>query len=222
MRSGIGKSTICLGLLGALIRKGIDARDLAYIKPVTQCVDKQNVAIFCENNGISCCPIGPVIFETGFTQAFISGMKGPSASILEGAVTEVKNIGVKKKFVLIDGVGYPSVGSVAGIPSEAIIKSVNATTLIVAEGGVGNAVDSINFIEGYYKSKGINPKHAIINNVDAHEAKDIASSITKYFSHTSSSIGVLGFVPPIKTNIGESFEEYINIFSNEVDFELLM
>ena len=35
-KSGCGKTSVCLGLLGALLRAGVPASELGYIKPATQ------------------------------------------------------------------------------------------------------------------------------------------------------------------------------------------
>ena len=46
-KSQVGKSTVCLGLLGSLLKAGYPASKLAYIKPATQCEEEQLVAKFC-------------------------------------------------------------------------------------------------------------------------------------------------------------------------------
>ncbi|CAN0581763.1 unnamed protein product, partial [Laminaria digitata] len=58
----VGKSSTCLGLLGSLLRQGLSAGDIAYIKPATQCERPQLVTEWCETNGVACRGIGPVVF----------------------------------------------------------------------------------------------------------------------------------------------------------------
>lgn len=59
----VGKSSTCLGLLGALLRReDLRSSDLAYIKPATQCEKPQLVTDWCEANGVACRGIGPVVF----------------------------------------------------------------------------------------------------------------------------------------------------------------
>ncbi len=49
-RSQVGKSSICLGLLGALLNSGkYKPTDLAYIKPATQCEQTQLVEEYCKH-----------------------------------------------------------------------------------------------------------------------------------------------------------------------------
>ena len=45
-----GKTSVCLGLLGALLRAGFRASELAYIKPATQCEEEQLIWRFCAAN----------------------------------------------------------------------------------------------------------------------------------------------------------------------------
>lgn len=58
----VGKSSTCLGLLGALLKHGLSSSELAYIKPATQCEKPQLVTEWCEKRGVACRGIGPVVF----------------------------------------------------------------------------------------------------------------------------------------------------------------
>lgn len=62
-RSTAGKTSLCLAILKTLIsRYGVSASLLSYIKPVTQCEAEQPLTRFCSKAGVSCVPIGPVVF----------------------------------------------------------------------------------------------------------------------------------------------------------------
>jgi len=56
----------------------------------------------------------------------------------------VEKIGNGKKIVLIDGVGYPSVGSICNLSNASIAKALSAPVLLIGKSGVGDAVDSYN------------------------------------------------------------------------------
>jgi len=60
-RSSVGKSSMCLGILGNLLRLGYDPSSLAYIKPATQSESTQLIQLFCEKHNVHCVPIGPVV-----------------------------------------------------------------------------------------------------------------------------------------------------------------
>jgi hypothetical protein len=107
-RSQVGKSSICLGILGSLLKSGkYSPSDLAYIKPATQCEQTQLVQEFCKSKGItSCVPIGPIVYYKGFTRAFLKGDIGEtSEQLLYKAGYAVDELAVGKKVVIIDGVG---------------------------------------------------------------------------------------------------------------------
>eukprot|EP00624_Nannochloropsis_granulata_P003127 evm.model.NODE_25915_length_48178_cov_38.282433.4 len=113
-RSKVGKSSICLALLGALLRLGFHPSHLAYIKPATQCEAPQLVTAWCDSMGISNRGVGPVVFYKGFTREFLKGNLGTSKDLVREACAGVHAIGKDKKIVLVDGVGYPAVGSICG------------------------------------------------------------------------------------------------------------
>ena len=59
-RSSVGKSSICLGLLGQLLLQYPPER-LAYIKPATQSESTQLIQHYCEHTGIPCVAVGPLV-----------------------------------------------------------------------------------------------------------------------------------------------------------------
>lgn len=144
-RSSVGKSTFSLLLLAALLDTvGFPASSVAYIKPVTQCEAEQPITKFCRQRGVDCQGIGPVVFYSGFTRAFLDENTKPSEELLQDACAAVKEIGIGKRLVLIDGVGYPAVGSICGISNADVAKALQAPVLLVGKSGVGDAVDSFN------------------------------------------------------------------------------
>ena len=109
--SGAGKSTVCMGMLAQLLESGLAPEQLAYIKPVTQCVITQTVALFCEQTKILCLDIGNLVFRKGFSRDFIDGLTKPSGELKADVLASILEISKDKEVVIIDGVGDPSVGS---------------------------------------------------------------------------------------------------------------
>lgn len=60
-RSSAGKSSVCLGIIGSLVKLGYPPDTLAYIKPATQSESVQLIQRYCEKQGIACIPIGPLV-----------------------------------------------------------------------------------------------------------------------------------------------------------------
>ena len=68
-RSQVGKTSVCMGILGSLLEKGYLPSELGYIKPATQCESIQLIQKYCNSVGIECIGLGPIIFYSGFTRA---------------------------------------------------------------------------------------------------------------------------------------------------------
>lgn len=181
-KSGAGKSTISLALLGAFLESGqFTADELAYIKPATQGIQQTLTAKFCKSKGIACRHVGPVVFYRGFTQKFLDAADDDIGSkddnqkqqqriptteeMLDAIQKAVEEIGRGKKLVMVDGVGYPSVGSVVGVSNAAVASAVGASVLIVGREGLGDSVDSFNLCATYFESHGVSVLGILINRV---------------------------------------------------------
>lgn len=109
---------------------------------------------FCQRLGVACRAIGPVVFYKGFTRAFLSGETETSAELLSKSAQAVSEISRGKRFVLIDGVGYPSVGSICGLSNADVAKASKAPVILIGKSGVGDAVDSYNLNATFFESYG--------------------------------------------------------------------
>lgn len=148
-RSSVGKSTFALFLMASLVEMGFAPSALAYIKPVTQCEAEQPISVFCNRLGIACRGIGPVVFYSGFTRAFLDESTKTTVELLQDVRSAVAEISVGKTIVLVDGVGYPSVGSICGLSNADCAAVLGAPVLLVGKSGVGDAVDSFNLNSRY-------------------------------------------------------------------------
>ena len=110
-KSQVGKSSCCLGLLAALHRR-YGADRVAYIKPATQCESPQLVTKFCASRGIACVGIGPVVYYAGFTRAYLAGETATSVQMLAEVRAACDALGAGRAALVVDGVGYPAVGSI--------------------------------------------------------------------------------------------------------------
>ena len=163
-KSSAGKSTVSLGLLAALLESGFQPSDIAYIKPSTQCVSSTLTARFCEDRGIAYEHVGPVVFYRGFTRELLDEQAGPSSGELVKSCAEaVERISQGKRLTVIDGVGYPSVGSIVGCSSADLAVACVAPVLIVGKPGVGDAVDSFNLCARYFEAQRVPVLGGIFN-----------------------------------------------------------
>lgn len=153
-RASVGKSTICLSLLASLCSKkyyNVLPDEIAYIKPITQCEEETEVTRFCQSMGIECIPIGPVVFYRGFTRAFLRGETDSTVAYLAQIRSLIDGLMSTKRLVIVDGVGYPSVGSICGLSNSDVCHSVVTghqnlplPVLLVGKPGIGDAIDSYN------------------------------------------------------------------------------
>ncbi|KAL3668409.1 hypothetical protein V7S43_006497 [Phytophthora oleae] len=199
-RAQVGKSTVCLGLVGALLRNGYAASDIAYIKPATQCEKPQLVTKFCRQQGITCCEVGPILFYKGFTREFLKGETETSAQLLEKARKKVDEVGRGKKIVVVDGVGYPAVGSICEVSNAHVAKALEVPVILVGKKGVGDAVDSFNLNATYFESHGVKVLGGIFNRLPDdgfYSLEHCRENVTAYFEQFQPEKRVYGFLPEL-------------------------
>lgn len=192
--SGVGKSTICMGIFAQLLASGFNAGQLAYIKPVTQCIEKQPVAIFCEQTKIPCIDIGNLVFKPGFSKDFIDGLTKPCNEFLADIVASILSIGKDKKVVIIDGVGDPSVGSVVGVSNVDVALSLPCRVIFVGKPGIGAAIDNTVLCVSFMQYKGLSNIGIIYNKVPPVALTDIKKYVTKRLPELLPDVTLLGFI----------------------------
>lgn len=201
-RSGVGKTSCCLGLLAYLADVcGVSSDDLGYIKPVTQCEAEQPIIKYCGEKGIECVGIGPVVFYKGFTRAFLAGETPNSQELVTEATNAVMNIKRRRKFVLVDGVGYPAVGSICGISNAHTAAALKAPVLIIGKSGVGDAVDSHNLNSTFFEHHGVTVLGAIFNKMATsgyYDMQSCSASIDSYFKQYRKDQIVFGYLPELE------------------------
>ncbi|CAM9243051.1 unnamed protein product [Ectocarpus sp. 13 AM-2016] len=206
---GVGKSSTCLGLLGALLRReDLCSSDLAYIKPATQCEKPQLVTDWCEANGVACRGIGPVVFyklwgcfdPLPLMREFLKGGAGTSEELLQEIKDAVEEISSGKKVVVVDGVGYPAVGSICGVSNGDVAAALKAPVLLVGKSGVGDAVDSYNLNACFFEARGVRVLGGVFNRISTagyYSLERCREAVTSYFVQANPNALPYGFVPEI-------------------------
>ena len=165
-----GKTTLSLGLLAALIDKGIDT---AFTKPVGQRyamvddVPADEDAILMKELFDLRDPfadMSPVHIPRGFTKSFI---KGEVVQDLGSRIDIAhRNLSVGHDMLLIEGTGHAGVGAVVGLSNADVAARMRAPVVIVSEGGVGRPIDEIVLNQALFASRGVPLVGAVINKVD--------------------------------------------------------
>ena len=192
--SGAGKSTVCLGILAQLLASGYSQNKLAYIKPVTQCIAKQTVALFCEQTIIPCMDIGNLVFMKGFSRDFIDGLTKPSDELKTDVLTSILGIGKDKAVVIIDGVGDPSVGSVVGVSNVDVALALSCQVVFVGKPGIGAAIDNTVLCVSFMQHKGLANIGIIYNKIPLSAFADVKKYVTKRLPELLREVTLLGFI----------------------------
>lgn len=223
--SGVGKSTVCLGILAQLLNYGYLPEQLAYIKPITQCVKKQAVAEFCAKNGIPFVDIGSLVFKKGFTRDFIDGLTPSSAELLTTLLQTILTIGAGKAVVLIDGIGSPSVGSVVGVSNIDIAALLPCRIIFVGKSGIGAAIDDTVLGVSFIQSKHKQNIGLIYNNIPLTDVSDTQNYVSKRIVQLLPNTTPLGFIArneELKTFSQESSEKIAAWFDSYVNKSTLL
>ena len=234
-RSSVGKSSVCLGILGTLLTKGYKPSELAYIKPATQCEAPQLVQAYCDKVGIPCVPVGPVVYYKGFTRAFLAHETESTEELLSLAKIAVHDLAQGKQVILIDGVGFPAVGSVCGTDNAAVARACrypNGTppgVLLVSPSGVGNAVDSFNLNATFFMAQNVPVLGTVFNKLALdgfYSMESCREIVTSYFDQYQPDKKAFGFIP-LYPQIAddhaiEHVDDFIRIFAEHVNVEAIL
>jgi len=140
-----------------------------------------------------------VVYFRGFTRQLLDDPSGPSSGALVERCSEaVSRISTGKQVVVIDGVGYPSVGSVVGCSSADIAVACAAPVLLVGKPGVGDAVDSFNLCARYFEAQRVPVLGAIFNRLAPsgfYSLDTCRSYVTKYMAWARPRQRVYGMLP---------------------------
>jgi len=195
-----GKTTLSLGLLAALMDRGLAT---GFIKPVGQRtallegvpVDEDAILVK-QVFGLPDPPssISPVHIPRGFTKAFINGdvVEDLGARIRAGYAA----VSVGRDFLLVEGTGHAGVGSVIGLSNVDVAAMLGARALIVSEAGVGRPIDEIVLNRALFARHGVDVVGAIVNKVDLGEHPSLRGILERGLQrHGIELLGILPYRP---------------------------
>ncbi len=166
-----GKTTVSLGLLAALIDRGLDT---GFIKPVGQryaVVDgipaDEDAILMRSVFGLPdpLTVMSPVHIPRGFTKSYIGGdvAEDLAARIREAHAEASRG----RDVLLIEGTGHAGVGAVIDLSNADVARMLGAPAVIVSEAGVGRPIDEIVLNHALFTRHGVQVVGAVINKVDA-------------------------------------------------------
>jgi BioD-like phosphotransacetylase family protein len=165
-----GKTTFALGLLAALIERGLAT---AFTKPVGQRYALVGETPADEDAILMRATFGlpdpyelmsPVHIPRGFTKAFIRG------DIVEDLGARIETAYARlvegREAVLIEGTGHAGVGAVIGLSNAVVAARLRAPAVIISEAGVGRPIDEIVLNAALFAQHGVPLAGAVVNKVD--------------------------------------------------------
>lgn len=182
-----GKTTISLSLMH-LARKQYGR--VGYIKPLgPKCQDfngitvDKDAALIAQVYGLEhqIAQMSPVVLGRGSTKRFLDGelCREWAADQISTAVQQLES---ECDFLLIEGAGHGGVGSVIGLNNAEMARLVDAPVLMVAGGGIGNVIDSVQLNLALYEKAGVEVRMLLVNKLIAEKRASSLAYLEKAFS----------------------------------------
>ncbi|MET0772081.1 MAG: AAA family ATPase [Candidatus Limnocylindrales bacterium] len=199
-----GKTTFALGLLAALLDRGLAT---AFTKPVGQryamvgdVPADEDAILMRDVFGLpdDLATMSPVHIPRGFTRRFIDGA---ITDDLGGRIRSAyARIGVGREMVVVEGTGHAGVGSVIGLSNADVAAMLGTPAIIVSEAGVGRPIDEIVLNHALFARRGVRVLGAVVNKVDAEAHPSLPDTLRKGLARHG--IALLGTLPyrPILSN----------------------
>ncbi len=195
-----GKTTTSLGLLAALIGRGLAT---GFTKPVGQRyaivdgipADEDAIlvrAVYGLSDSLSV--MSPVHIPRGFTRAYIRGevVEDLGARIRDAFAVVARG----RDIVLVEGTGHAGVGAVVGLSNAEVARMLGARAVIVSEGGVGRPIDEIVLNRALFARHSVDVVGAIVNKVDVEAQPSLRAVLEAGLArHGIPLLGVLPYRP---------------------------
>jgi phosphate acetyltransferase len=190
-RMNEGKTTVCLGLFGAL--RSVSA-NVGYIKPIGQRfvevqgakIDEDSLlldSIFHVEVPIEA--MSPVAVDSSFTRRYLANPKKNLPLLVDRMCRAFDRASFHKDYIIIEGTGHAGVGSVFDMSNAQAAKLFKAKAIIVSEGGIGRPIDEIAMNKALFDKHGVEVIGAILN-------KCLPDKIEQVIEHAGKGLARLG------------------------------
>ncbi|MGB2705524.1 MAG: AAA family ATPase [Candidatus Omnitrophota bacterium] len=211
-----GKTTFCLGLIAALLKR---FKSIGFIKPIGQRylmeqgfkVDEDSVLIeriFGLSRGLSIKDLSPVAVERGFTEKYIEG-KTAKSDYAKSIIDSFNKVARDNELVIIEGTGHAGVGSVFDLSNATVAKLLDSKVILLTPGGIGRPIDEAMLNKPLFDTEGVELAGVVVNKVLPEKFDKIEKYVKMGFEKKG--IPVLGVMPYQKRldlpTVREIFEE---------------
>lgn len=196
-RQNDGKTTVALGLIGALQRF---YQRVGYIKPVGQRfvsidankIDEDTVlmhSVFALDSPL--VDMSPIAVEGDFTKRYLETFDhGTLVSRLQSAFDRVA---WEKDFVLCEGSGHAGVGSVFDLSNAQVAHQLGAKVIIVTQGGIGRPIDEVALNQALFEKAKVPIIGVILNKVLPHKLEHVTKFARRGLERRG--LQLLGVIP---------------------------
>jgi len=125
--------------------------------------------------------MSPVVIERGYTKKVLSG-EICADTLRERMISATRELEKRCDFLIIEGAGHGGVGSVVGLDNATVARILDAPVLMVAGGGIGSVVDSVNLNLALYGREGVEVKMLLTNKLLAHKREETLGYLRQAFS----------------------------------------
>lgn len=197
----VGKTTCTLGLVEAFRQQGIR---VGYCKPVGQeAVDLENLQVDKDallfstmmHFNLIARVHSPVILGKGATQSFLENPA--DYPYRETIVSAAKLLESEYEMVIYEGTGHPGVGSVVGLSNADVAQLLDASVILIVEGGVGYTIDRLNLCLSLFREQKVQLAGVIINKVIPEKIEKVRHFVGLKLAEWG--IPLLGVLPYEKT-----------------------
>lgn len=206
-RMNDGKTTVSLGLFGALRSRGLN---VGYIKPVAQrIVEMHGEAVDEDTRLVNAVydvklPAGamsPVAIDPTFTRRYLDDPDGIRPQITDRICRAFDRAAFERDIVIIEGSGHAGVGSIFGASNASNARSLGSKALLVAGGGLGRPVDELAINKALFEKMGVECIGAVINKVLPDKFDFIREYVSKGLARLD--LPLLGIIP-VKPSLAHS------------------
>ncbi len=222
----VGKTTSTLGLVSCMMQKGVN---VGYCKPVGQkfldlhnlFVDKDTL-LFADLIDFDISPEihSPVVLPSSTVRQLIDE---PQSMGFEQKIINAKNhLNSVHDLTIFEGTGHPGVGSVAGLSNAQVAKMLDASVVMILEGGIGSTIDMFHMCSAVFREQDIPIIGLIINKIRPDKIDKIARYLKTHMGRLN--IPVLGLVPydeclayPLMSTVADSLKGTVELNEDYLD-----
>jgi phosphate acetyltransferase len=126
--------------------------------------------------------MSPVVLGRGYTKKYLSG-EIPAQLPIEKIKQACRELEAKNDFLVIEGSGHGGVGSVIGINNAQIARALDAPVIMVASGGIGCVIDSVELNLSLFKQEGADVRLILVNKLLPEKRTETLSYLQMFFKN---------------------------------------